>query len=208
MRRMCFATTRALALLRDFVLLCSAFAAADCAFAQQAADVAKPSVTTDKPRDLEARGLLVSRRGYLVVAPQYLAESLPQAPEQVVANDVTERNRAQRQIADMHQKLMDASRAAGMAEVATGVLHNVGNVLNSVNVSTNVLADSVRKSKAASIRKVADLLEANKGDLPAFFAVGGKGQMVPGYLATLAQQLDTEQEGRLAEIDQLAACRP
>ena len=122
----------------------------------------------------------------------------------VLANDVTERNRAQRQIADMHQKLMDASRAAGMAEVATGVLHNVGNVLNSVNVSTNVLADSVRKSKAASIRKVADLLEANKGDLPAFFSAGGKGQMVPGYLATLAQQLDTEQEGRLAEIEQLA----
>jgi PAS domain S-box-containing protein len=122
----------------------------------------------------------------------------------VLANDVTERNRAQRQVAEMHQKLMDASRAAGMAEVATGVLHNVGNVLNSVNVSANVLADSVRRSKAASIRKVADLLEANKADLPAFFSQGGKGQMVPGYLATLAQQIDTEQEGRLAEIDQLS----
>ena len=121
----------------------------------------------------------------------------------VLANDVTERNRAQRLIAEMHQKLVDASRAAGMAEVATGVLHNVGNVLNSVNVSANVLADSVRKSKAASIRKVADLLDANKADLPAFFAAGGKGQMVPGYLATLAQQLETEQEARLAEIEQL-----
>ena len=122
----------------------------------------------------------------------------------VLANDVTERNRAQRELEDLHKKLLIASRQAGQAEVATGVLHNVGNVLNSVNVSTNVLADSVRKSKAASIRKVADLLEANKGDLPAFFSAGGKGQMVPGYLATLAQQLDTEQEGRLAEIEQLA----
>ncbi len=121
----------------------------------------------------------------------------------VLANDVTERNRAQRQIAEMHQKLVDASRAAGMAEVATGVLHNVGNVLNSVNVSTNVLADSVRKSKSASIRKVADLLEANKADLPGFFSAGGKGHMVPGYLATLAQQLESEQEGRLSEIEQL-----
>jgi C4-dicarboxylate-specific signal transduction histidine kinase len=83
------------------------------------------------------------------------------------------------------------------------VLHNVGNVLNSVNVSANVLADSVRKSKAASVRKVADLLEANKADLPAFFSAGGKGQMMPGYLGTLAQQIETEQTGRLAEIEQL-----
>ncbi len=121
----------------------------------------------------------------------------------VLANDVTERNKAQRQLDEMHKKLVEASRAAGMAEVATGVLHNVGNVLNSVNVSANVLADSVRKSKAASIRKVADLLDANKADLPAFFSAGGKGQMVPGYLVTLAQQIDVEQQGRLSEIEQL-----
>ena len=121
----------------------------------------------------------------------------------VLANDVTERNKAQRQLDEMHKKLVEASRAAGMAEVATGVLHNVGNVLNSVNVSANVLGDSVRKSKATSIRKVADLLEANKADLAAFFSAGGKGQMVPGYLATLAQQIDSEQAGRLSEIEQL-----
>ncbi len=121
----------------------------------------------------------------------------------VLANDVTERNRAQRQLDEMHKQLVEASRAAGMAEVATGVLHNVGNVLNSVNVSANVLSDSVRKSKAASIRKVSDLLDANKADLPAFFSPGGKGQMLPGYLATLAQQIDAEQQGRLSEIEQL-----
>ena len=121
----------------------------------------------------------------------------------VLANDVTERNQAQRQLVEMHKKLVETSRAAGMAEVATGVLHNVGNVLNSVNVSANVLSDSVRKSKAASIRKVADLLDANKADLAAFFGTGGKGQMVPGYLTTLAQQMDTEQQARLTEIEQL-----
>jgi hypothetical protein len=30
---------------------------------------------------------------------------------------------------------VEVARKAGMAEVATGVLHNVGNVLNSINVS-------------------------------------------------------------------------
>jgi PAS domain S-box-containing protein len=121
----------------------------------------------------------------------------------VLANDVTERNSAQRQLDEMHRKLVEASRAAGMAEVATGVLHNVGNVLNSVNVSANVLADSVRKSKASSIRKIADLLDANKADLAAFFGKDGKGQLMPNYLVTLAQQFETEQQTRLAEIEQL-----
>ena len=121
----------------------------------------------------------------------------------VLANDVTERNRAQRQLDEMHRKLVDASRQAGMAEVATGVLHNVGNVLNSVNVSATVLGDNVRKSKAASVRKVADLLDANKADLPAFFSANGKGQMLPGYLAGLAKQIDAEQQGCLGEIEQL-----
>ena len=121
----------------------------------------------------------------------------------VLANDVTERNRAQRQLDDLHKKLVDASRQAGMAEVATGVLHNVGNVLNSVNVSATMLGDNVRKWKAASVRKVADLLDANKSDLPAFFSQGGKGQILPGYLSGLAQQIDAEQQGCLSEIEQL-----
>ena len=31
-----------------------------------------------------------------------------------------------------------------MAEVASNVLHNVGNVLNSVNISASVVADNVK----------------------------------------------------------------
>ena len=121
----------------------------------------------------------------------------------VLANDVTERNRAQRQLEELHKKLVETSRQAGMAEVATGVLHNVGNVLNSVNVSAKLLAENARQTKALSVRKIADLLDANKDDLPAFFSNGGKGTVLPGYLASLAQQLETEQSARLSEADQL-----
>src|SRR5208282_3721749 len=50
--------------------------------------------------------------------------------------EIVERKRMQLEVERVHRKLLDASRAAGMAEVATGVLHNVGNALNSVTVST------------------------------------------------------------------------
>ena len=50
------------------------------------------------------------------------------------------------------RRLRDASREAGMAEVATGVLHNVGNVLDSVNVSATLLQENITKSKEISYR--------------------------------------------------------
>ncbi len=59
--------------------------------------------------------------------------------------EINERQRAERELADTHRVLMETSRQAGMAEVATGVLHNVGNVLNSVNVSVNCITDLVAK---------------------------------------------------------------
>lgn len=73
-------------------------------------------------------------------------------------HEVVERERAEQNLELAHRELLEASRQAGMAEVATGVLHNVGNVLNSVNVSATLLRDSVRKSEVASVRKLADLL--------------------------------------------------
>ena len=63
----------------------------------------------------------------------------------------------------MHRQLLEVSRQAGMAEVATSVLHNVGNVLNSVNVSSSLIADKVRASKAANLAKAAAVLQAHEG---------------------------------------------
>ncbi len=81
--------------------------------------------------------------------------------------DVTDRKRAARELDSVHRQLIEASRRVGMAEVATGVLHNVGNVLNSVNVSATLVSDQVKKSKLPSLGKVASLLSEN-ADEPRF----------------------------------------
>ena len=67
---------------------------------------------------------------------------------------IEERRKMQLEIDRVHRELLETSRSAGMAEVATGVLHNVGNVLNSVNVSATLVADHVRHSKALNLAKV------------------------------------------------------
>jgi len=105
----------------------------------------------------------------------------------------------------IHKELMDASRQAGMAEVATNVLHNVGNVLNSVNVSASLVTDRLKRSKAARLADVAALLNQHTQDLGAFLTVDERGRQLPAYLATLASQLHTERQSLLDELATLRA---
>ena len=111
-----------------------------------------------------------------------------------LTEEIAERKHAEAEMERMHIRLMDASRKAGMAEVATNVIHNVGNVLNSVNISQSVLSEKVRKSKIGSLVKTANLIEEKADNLAAYLTTDPAGQKVPKFLAKLAQRLSHEQE--------------
>src|SRR6202051_4477521 len=96
--------------------------------------------------------------------------------------DITDRGEADERERQLQQQLRDASRQAGMAEIATNVLHNVGNVLNSVNISASVVADKVKKPRTSGLGKVAALLLQHKGDLAAFVATDERAKHLPAYL--------------------------
>jgi PAS domain S-box-containing protein len=120
-----------------------------------------------------------------------------------ISMDVTAWKEAEARLADTHLQLLETSRHAGMAEVATGVLHNVGNVLNSVNVSATLVAEHVRHTQAGNIAKLAALFEEHKADLAGFLTKDARGQMIPAYLGTLAESLATEQKTLLTELEHL-----
>ncbi len=103
-----------------------------------------------------------------------------------------------------HKQLIEISRQAGMAEVATSVLHNVGNVLNSINVSAGVLSDQVKKSKSGNVGKVAALLREHSADLSDFITNDAKGRQVPTFLEQLSGQLEREKVSVLDELGLLA----
>lgn len=117
--------------------------------------------------------------------------------------DITERVAAQQRETALQQQLRDASRHAGMAEVAASVLHNVGNVLNSVNVSASLVSDKLRKSKAAGLGRVVSLLQEHQADLGDFIARDERGRHLPVYLEQLAAQLVSERDHTLQELDAL-----
>jgi signal transduction histidine kinase len=88
--------------------------------------------------------------------------------------------------------------------VATNVLHNVGNVLNSVNVSVAVVFDKMQKSKASNLAKATGLLQEHQYDLAAFLGSDSKEMQLPGYLINLAQYLTAEQAEVLKELQSLS----
>ncbi|MBL9186160.1 MAG: PAS domain-containing sensor histidine kinase [Opitutaceae bacterium] len=117
-----------------------------------------------------------------------------------ITKDVTASHLMQKQLEATQRSLVEASRMAGMAEVATGVLHNVGNVLNSLNVSATVVADGLRQSKAESLGKLAALLNEHAADLGTFLTTDPRGRRVPELLTALSQQAIEQRDRLAAEI--------
>ncbi|SEI48579.1 Signal transduction histidine kinase [Pseudomonas sp. NFACC07-1] len=113
------------------------------------------------------------------------------------------RVRAALRMGQVQTELNAKSRQAGMAEIATTVLHNVGNVLNSVNVSAELVSSQMRTSKAQGLGKVAQLLSEHVHDLSDFLTRDHKGKMLPDYLLRLAKVVTEEQQGIIEELGQL-----
>jgi PAS domain S-box-containing protein len=119
-----------------------------------------------------------------------------------VEQDITERRKAEEELERVHKQLLTASRQAGMAEVATNVLHNVGNVLNSVNVSASMVSERIKRSKCAGLARVAALFKDHAADLGAF-VTSAQGQHLPAYLTELANELLAERDAAVAELTAL-----
>lgn len=100
-------------------------------------------------------------------------------------------------------QLLETSRLAGMTEVATSVLHNVGNVLNSVSVSAEIATAKVRDFRIGNLKNAAELLQQHETDLPAFLTIDPRGKALPDYLLKLALHLAEPQQLILQEMDVL-----
>ncbi|HEX3943721.1 MAG TPA: MHYT domain-containing protein [Rhizomicrobium sp.] len=100
-------------------------------------------------------------------------------------------------------ELVTAARQAGMAEIATNVLHNVGNVLTSVNVSADLIATRMRETKAKGLADAVQLMNDHAEDLDVFLTRDERGKRLPGYLGKLAGTLATERNLILQELESL-----
>jgi PAS domain S-box-containing protein len=165
----------------------------------------------ERPLARALRGEKVRDAEYVVVRPDGMRRTALSSAQRLlgaagqplgalaIVEDITERRLNEDELERVHKQLLVASRQAGMAEIATNVLHNVGNVLNSVNVSASVVAERIRKSKCVGLTRVADLLNQHASELATFLA-GAQGRHLPVYVQELASELIAERDAAVAEL--------
>ena len=118
--------------------------------------------------------------------------------------DITERVGTEQRERLLQKQLREASHRSGMAEVATGVLHNVGNVLNSLGVASSTVQARLSASHYDRVERVAALLEVHRDALGDFLVNDARGKHLPQYLSALGAQLKKDTEGLQREIDAIS----
>jgi two-component system sensor histidine kinase ChiS len=139
-----------------------------------------------------------SATGLACGADDYIAKPFSPVELKARVNAVLRMGRVQ-------AELRHRSRQAGMAEIATSVLHNVGNVLNSVNVSAGLVTSKVQASKVSGLSQAAKLMNEHAADLGDFLTQDAKGKLLLPYLGQLSQALEAEQQDVIEELRQLAS---
>lgn len=139
----------------------------------------------------------------LELRPIRCSESDSAAKFIAVARDVTRRREAEEERERVYQELVGTYQQAGKAATTLGVLHNVGNGLNSINVSATLLGEWIRDSSTRSLPRAADIIHSNSQDLANFLCDSSQGKHFPAYLQQLAKSTETERTNCLAELQEL-----
>lgn len=108
-----------------------------------------------------------------------------------------------RELMEAERELVDAARMAGMAEIATNVLHNVGNVLNSVNISAELVTRKLKNSRTLGLGKAVKMMNEHAEDLGQFMTLDEKGKLLPRYFNELVDSIAAEQALLIDELAQL-----
>ncbi len=99
---------------------------------------------------------------------------------------------------------LERAMSIGKAEFATTVLHNIGNVLNSVRVSCDKTAGIMRASKVRPLLRALDLLSENLEHIDTYLKSDPRGKLLPGYFKSAGELVTEEYREMLAECDEMA----
>ncbi len=123
---------------------------------------------------------------------------------ETLQHEIEERKRVQAEREELNKQLLESSRLVGMADVASSVLHNVGNVLNSVNVSVDVVTKTLKQAPIGDVALVATMLQAHSHELGQYLADDPQGKQIPSFLSMLAEAVSHNQATVEKELGNLS----
>lgn len=164
-----------------------------------------------RPRDLRRRiDYYMERESLLVRQAEELGQQVEQRTSELsetnsrLEAEVAEKERAQQALLSAQQELLASARQAGRAEIATNVLHNVGNVLNSVTVGAGEIRDRLARLQLAGVARAGQLL-ADQAGPGSPLAADERLRQLPAYFSRLHEVLEGERTRLLSESEQLQA---
>lgn len=137
---------------------------------------------------------------YNVIAQAVIEPGKPITKMFGTAMDISRRKAIEDEVTSLHQQLVSSARRAGMADVATSILHNVGNILNSANVSLGVIQEINTNNDFVKLEVIAQMLEAHEADLAAYITTDEKGKLLLPYLLELTKKMAVSVHTFQAEI--------
>ena len=117
---------------------------------------------------------------------------LNEALNEDLKQEVEDRKQAEEKVVALSNDLVLAARQAGMSDIATSILHNVGNILNSVNISIAMINEKIQQSKMADLSAVIDLMEQHMTDMNVFITQDERGKNIPRLLPLLVKVIAEE----------------
>ena len=137
---------------------------------------------------------------------EYVVSSMKVGDETMhvcIMRDITQRKETEATLAEAQATLVDGAHKSGMADMATGVLHNIGNILNSVNLAGEQIYRITSGSKIKGFIKANELLETHKENLADFFTNDDRGKKLPAYYLKMGKVLSDEMSGIQKETQEL-----
>lgn len=111
-----------------------------------------------------------------------------------IITDISEIIAFQEQLNIQHRQMLDLAHQAGMAEIATNVVHNIGNVLNSVNISSEKVSEILNTTKLDGFIEATQLLTEHQDNLYEFFTNDYRGKVLINYYIELSKILKQEND--------------
>lgn len=106
-------------------------------------------------------------------------------------------------LAEARRVTEESAHRAGMAEIASEVLHNVGNAVNTANCCAEVIGDRLNNSRLSGLEKATSLLSDQASNAVHFFSEDPRGPKLINYLVTVTGTLQKERTENLSELQRL-----